>query len=186
MPQMADRRINNGNRGDNVSMYSPQSVLHAMNKFQTAVGAMENSVLVPCRLQDIPDPVTGDLYAAFKLLSRTKVDLLFGDEDSQNGPTSPKYSSRRPAWNYGGQQQQTSNTLAVPKIGGSADSSDSEDGDVKAVETAQEAQVALDPAMLKLHANLNQNLKNLYTILEQMTDAANRVTNLYLEEVEDH
>ena len=36
-----------------------------------------------------------------------------------------------------------------------------------------------------LFINFLQNLKNLYAILEQMTDAATRVTNLYLEEVED-
>jgi len=176
MPVM-ERRPTSPRHRDAAGMYSPQSVLHAMDRFRSAVGAMENSVLVPCRLQDIPDPVMGDLYAAYKLLSRTKVDLLYGDENSQqNGKISRRTSPIVPVAN---------GTSKAQENGSLNGRSDVKNGDDKDALRNGDEQVALDPTMLKLHANLNQNLKNLYAILDQMTDAANRVTNMYLKEVEN-
>lgn len=75
---MERRRVNN--HSDDSLKYSPQSILHAVEKFSSAVGSMEHNVLIPCRLQDVSDPNMGDLHAAYKLLTKTKMDILFGDD----------------------------------------------------------------------------------------------------------
>jgi hypothetical protein len=155
MPNLMERRNGNQRTREELGMYSPQSVLHAMDRFRSAVGSMENSVLVPCRLQDIPDPVMGDLYGAFKLLSRTKVDLLFGDENSQQ---SPLKLSRRPMMVH----PAANGNSNKPSENGSSNESYSPLDTGKDAEKEEKicadgnATVALDPAMLKLHANLNQ------------------------------
>ncbi|GAU89423.1 hypothetical protein RvY_01974 [Ramazzottius varieornatus] len=152
-------------------LYSPQSVLHAMDQFNHAVDTMEHNVLVPCRLQDIDDPVMGDLHAAYKLLARTKINLMYGDTVEVHRKTSrmqpPPVSPTA----------MTDSTMSLASDGSSETSDIGGDGD------SPSPTPTLDPTMVKLHQALNQNLRTLCGILEQMTEAANRVTNLYLNEV---
>ncbi|XP_055348694.1 uncharacterized protein LOC129595647 [Paramacrobiotus metropolitanus] len=175
-----------GSGVEELQQYSPQSVFYAMAKFNSAVADMEHNVLVPCRLQDVNDPMMGDLHAAYKLLAKTKVDLLFGDDSKKLSMRRPGKASRLGIVVENGEGSKTplqrslsmnsnpaSNASSLPETPLDQNSPPNNDPAVGNV----------DPTMMILHASLNQNLKNLYSILEQMTEAANRVTTLYLNEV---
>lgn len=100
--------------------FSNQSILNAMEKFVKTVNAMDETILVPCRLMDrkVGDstdtlPVeqknqhfhhvkktgkasvrdvlnTSDLLKLYNMLNMVKVDLLWGRQDAEEGSESPK------------------------------------------------------------------------------------------------
>ncbi|XP_055623846.1 uncharacterized protein LOC129767217 [Toxorhynchites rutilus septentrionalis] len=95
--------------------FSNQSILNAMEKFVKTVNAMDETILVPCRLMDrkvgdstdTTPPVepkphsyyskksskasvrdalnTSDLFRLYNMLNMVKVDLLWGRQDSEEG-----------------------------------------------------------------------------------------------------
>lgn len=98
--------------------FSNQSILNAMEKFVKTVNAMDETILVPCRLMDrkVGDstdtmPVeqkqhshhgkksgkasvrdvlnTSDLFKLYNMLNVVKVDLLWGRQDADEGAESP-------------------------------------------------------------------------------------------------
>lgn len=99
--------------------FSNQSILNAMEKFVKTVNAMDDTILVPCRLMDrkVGDatdtlPVepqkphshhakksgkasvrdvlnTSDLFKLYNMLNVVKVDLLWGRQDAEEGSDSP-------------------------------------------------------------------------------------------------
>lgn len=99
--------------------FSNQSILNAMEKFVKTVNAMDETILVPCRLMDrkVGDstdtmPVeqqkqhshhvkksgkasvrdilnTSDLFKLYNMLNVVKVDLLWGRQDAEEGSESP-------------------------------------------------------------------------------------------------
>ena len=125
-------------------LYSQQSVLHAMDQFNHAVDAMEHNVLVPCRLQDIDDPVTGDLHAAYKLLSRTKVNLMYGDTVEVHR----KNSNMQPVFPPVSSSAMTDSTMSLTSSGSSENDETPDD--------SPSHTPTLDPTMVKLHEALNQ------------------------------
>lgn len=102
--------------------FSNQSILNAMEKFVKTVNAMDETILVPCRLMDrkVGDstdtmPVeqqkqhshhvkksgkasvrdilnTSDLFKLYNMLNVVKVDLLWGRQDAEEGSESPMVS----------------------------------------------------------------------------------------------
>lgn len=103
--------------------FSNQSILNAMEKFVKTVNAMDETILVPCRLMDrkVGDstdtmPVeqqkqhshhvkksgkasvrdilnTSDLFKLYNMLNVVKVDLLWGRQDAEEGSESPMGST---------------------------------------------------------------------------------------------
>lgn len=97
--------------------FSNQSILNAMEKFVKTVNAMDETILVPCRLMDrkvgdstdivpaeqkqhshhskktgkacVRDVLhTSDLFKLYNMLNVVKVDLLWGRQDSEDGSES--------------------------------------------------------------------------------------------------
>lgn len=95
--------------------FSNQSILNAMEKFVKTVNAMDETILVPCRLMDrkvgdstdtipveqkqhshhvkktgkasVRDSLnTSDLFKLYNMLNVVKVDLLWGRQDSEDNP----------------------------------------------------------------------------------------------------
>ncbi|XP_055538933.1 uncharacterized protein LOC129726206 [Wyeomyia smithii] len=110
--------------------FSNQSILNAMEKFVKTVNAMEETILVPCRLMDrkvgdstdtmpveqkhhshhygkktgkasVRDALnTSDLFRLYNMLNMVKVDLLWGRQDSEETSETAEQSADKNAARY--------------------------------------------------------------------------------------
>ncbi|XP_039760370.1 mid1-interacting protein 1-B [Pararge aegeria] len=66
-------------RNDNTE-FSKQSVLNDMEKFVKTVNTMDETVLVPCRLMNLPQEGDDDPFSLFAMLNDLKTELLWAGE----------------------------------------------------------------------------------------------------------
>lgn len=123
--------------------FSNQSILNAMEKFVKTVNAMEETILVPCRLMDrkvgdstdtmpveqkqhsnhygkktgktsIRDALnTSDLFRLYNMLNMVKVDLLWGRQDSEE--TSETAAEQSADKNAARYKQKSASPAPVPQ-----------------------------------------------------------------------
>ncbi|XP_069987415.1 mid1-interacting protein 1A isoform X1 [Penaeus vannamei] len=124
------------NKHDELSDFSSQSILCAMDRFVKAVNNMNETVMVPCRLLDMEvenkkssDKVPvllrtgGNPYSFYSVLNSVKNDLIWGptsnDDDDNENSTSTTNNTR---W---------SDPVAVSSAASTTSSSSSSSGHVK-------------------------------------------------------
>lgn len=103
---------NHGRRRSNMSLDGQQSLLTVINRFVQAVDMMDDTVMIPCRLRDIPVesmsisnmheennnkavvpalPVSGDLYHFYAMLHAIRSEITAGppniNDEEQNDNT---------------------------------------------------------------------------------------------------
>ncbi|CAL1547206.1 unnamed protein product [Lymnaea stagnalis] len=154
---------NNGRRRTNPSIDGQQSLLTAINRFVQAVDLMDDTVMIPCRLRDIPVesipvpcieeennnkavipaiPVSGDLYHFYAMLHAIRSEITAGPLPNLND------------------EEQNDNT------------DDSVDGDDPIGENAR-----------KTAAAFRYHLRGLFGLLHQMTETAKFLSSRYEREV---
>ncbi|XP_018018650.1 myb-like protein A [Hyalella azteca] len=94
----------------NSNTFSSQSVLKTVQKFVTSVNAMNETVMVPCRLLDmdfsamkdktVPELLknSNDPYAVYCLLNTTKNDLMYGPSTEDDDEVTPQHDSTSDRW----------------------------------------------------------------------------------------
>lgn len=226
--------------------FSNQSILNAMEKFVKTVNAMDETILVPCRLMDrkvgdstdtlpveqqhkahtyhgkksgktsVRDALnTSDLFKLYNMLNVVKVDLLWGRQDADDVPESPKAST---AQNTDVQYKQKSSSPAPEQqpqnTSSSISSSASESGSSIKGHTRRPSTASMassnsgsilsdsesetsaeNDSGIESESNVDQDkstelakqfrthLLGLYRSLEQMTEAANYLTERYQSDV---
>lgn len=161
-----------------------------MEKFVRTVNAMDETILVPCRLMDMKvgdgvDPSAkpkkhpkntndilenADLFDVYNMLNSIKADLLWGQGQGAEEETSVKGHARRPS------------TASVASTGSSTISdSESEAGnenDSGIEEGAREKDRTEAVAQ-----NFRRHLQGLSRCIKQMTEAAQYVTSRYQQDI---
>ncbi|ROT74231.1 putative Mid1-interacting protein [Penaeus vannamei] len=155
------------NKHDELSDFSSQSILCAMDRFVKAVNNMNETVMVPCRLLDMEvenkkssDKVPvllrtgGNPYSFYSVLNSVKNDLIWGptsnDDDDNENSTSTTNNTR---WS-----------------------------DPVAVSSVEAEDMAPELTAAALTNNLRTHLLGLHTCLSNLTDTAAFITERYQEE----
>ncbi|KAG0729067.1 Mid1-interacting protein 1 [Chionoecetes opilio] len=119
------------NKTDELSDFSSQSILCAMDRFVKSVNHMNETVMVPCRLLDVsmesttkgPDKVPGMLrgnnknpYILYNVLNSIKNDLIWGptsndDDDNENHTAVPSPFVNNTRWSDSGPASTTTDNV---------------------------------------------------------------------------
>ncbi|XP_044256786.1 mid1-interacting protein 1-B [Tribolium madens] len=181
--------------------FSHQSILNLMEKFVKTVNAMDETILVPCRLMDLKvgdenDPTcpkkhnqkpkhgvqellnSADLFQIYNMLNSVKADLLWGQgQVSEEAPapvaTVVKGHVRRPS------------TVSVASTNSSASTiSDSEsDAGNENDSGIEESQECFGDRTEQVAQNFRRHLVGLTRSLKQMTEAAQYLTSRYQHDI---
>ena len=114
------------------SEFSQQSVVFAMERFSRAVANMDETVMVPCKLMDVPvgsdpnldaqvprrsramirDMQSADLHSLYTMLNSLKNELIWGSRSNTDNATAPSAvpSSNNSTINSSSSQQQRPNS----------------------------------------------------------------------------
>ncbi|XP_042210462.1 mid1-interacting protein 1-like isoform X2 [Homarus americanus] len=197
------------NKHDELSDFSSQSILCAMDRFVKAVNNMNETVMVPCRLLDVDVDLTktsqkvpslmregGNPYNFYTVLNSVKNDLIWGptsnDEDDNENNTVP--SSNNTRWSdpatvipstvqvKGHMRRQS--TLSTISMSSNTSDGESEGGcDVsEGGDSGVEGEEGSDVAASVMDS-LRSHLLGLHSCLNNLTDTATYITDRYQEEV---
>ncbi|CAK1544533.1 unnamed protein product [Leptosia nina] len=78
-------------RNDNTE-FSKESVLHDMEKFVKMVNTMDDTVLVPSRLMNLPQEGDDDPFSLFAMLNDLKTELLWAGAEPEEDRARPRVS----------------------------------------------------------------------------------------------
>ncbi|KAF2360497.1 Spot 14 family [Trinorchestia longiramus] len=90
--------------------FSSQSVLKTVQRFVSSVNAMNETVMVPCRLldmdvqsmknKDVPEILknSNDPYAVYSMLNATKNDLMYGPSTEDDDDITPSHDTTSDRW----------------------------------------------------------------------------------------
>jgi hypothetical protein len=157
-----------------------------MEKFVKTVNAMDETVLVPCRLMDLKvneapkddtgrrvrDPLASeDLFALYNMLNAAKVELLWGRDHGEEKTAPKKGHIRRPS---------TASTASTSSGGSLPSDTESEPG----VEASEDSGVeAEDEGAARTAADFRRHLTGLRRALAGLTAAASGLTQRYQADV---
>merc|ERR1712071_655435 len=178
---------------NSVSEFSQQSVVFAMERFSRAVANMDDTVMVPCKLMDVPvgsdpeldqrvprrsramirDMQSADLHSLYSMLNSLKNELIW---------TSPSTSTPSSTTST------TSTTSITPSQRTTAYSdSDSESGlDHESTEDSgveAEREPDGEESVEAMANQFRRHLLGLHQCLEHMADAAHYLTHRYQVEI---
>ncbi|XP_045625080.1 mid1-interacting protein 1A isoform X5 [Procambarus clarkii] len=199
------------NKHDELSDFSSQSILCAMDRFVKAVNNMNETVMVPCRLLDVDvDPVKashkvptilrggGNPYNFYTVLNSVKNDLIWGptsndDDDNENGTVSTPVtntarwsdtSSVVPSTGHVKGHMRRQSTLSMISMSSNTSDGESEGGcDVsEGGDSGVEGEEGSDVAT-NVMDSLRTHLMGLHSCLNHLTDMATYITDRYQEEV---
>lgn len=187
------------------ALFSNQSIMNVIEKFVKAVGEMEETILVPCRLMDlkvgdagdtvevdtkkhqkgkrsIRDMANTDLYNLYTTVNSVKRELLWGQSEdvSDQGMITVPSSTSVSSATKGHARRPSTASMTSTNSSNSISDTDSENGNENdsGIEDSQAADVSQEVA-----ANFRRHLHGLYRSLEQMTEAANYLTTRYQNDV---
>lgn len=197
------------NKTDELSDFSSQSILCAMDRFVKAVNHMNETVMVPCRLLDVnvdssnPEKVPSMMrgnnnpYSLYNVLNSLKNDLIWGptsndDDDNENGAVpSPFVNNTR--WSDSGPASTTTDnvkghfrrqsTLSTISMASSTSDGESEVGcdGSEGGDSGLEAEEGCEAN--NVMDSLRNHLVGLNVCLNSLTDTASYITDRYQDEV---
>ncbi|XP_069936376.1 mid1-interacting protein 1A isoform X2 [Cherax quadricarinatus] len=199
------------NKHDELSDFSSQSILCAMDRFVKAVNNMNETVMVPCRLLDVDvDHVKtsqkvptllrggGNPYNFYTVLNSVKNDLIWGptsndDDDSDNSTVSTpvtntaRWSDQSSTVSSTGHvkgHMRRQSTLSMISMSSNTSDGESEGGcDVsEGGDSGVEGEEGNDVAA-NVMDSLRTHLMGLHSCLSNLTDMATYITDRYQEEV---
>ncbi|XP_035825877.1 mid1-interacting protein 1A [Aplysia californica] len=155
---------NNNNKRSSIALDSQQSLLTAINRFVQAVDTMDDTVMIPCRLRDMPVDslpnvleennnnkavvpalgMNGDLYHFYAMLHAIRSEITAGPQNSN-------------------EEEQCDNASAC---------NDENSNDDPINESAR-----------KTAASFRYHLRGLFGLLHQMTETAKYLSTRYEKEV---
>ncbi|CAK1601772.1 unnamed protein product [Parnassius mnemosyne] len=141
-------------RNDNTE-FSKQSILNDMEKFVKMVNTMDETVLVPSRLMNLPQEGDDDPFSLFAMLNDLKTELLWAGDVEDHGDRARRVSD-----------------LSDTESDASSAAGDS------GIEGEDERESAARAA-----ASCRRHLQGLRHSLRQLTAAAAHLTRSYQEEV---
>jgi len=172
--------------------FSKDSILNAMEKFVKTVNAMDDTVLVPCRLMDLKlsdgeeksaasgrrrDPLASeDLFALFNMLNAAKMELLWGrdlGEERKESPPTKKGHVRRPS---------TASTASTSSGTSLPSDTESEAGVEGSEDSGVEAEECEDVGA-RTATDFKRHLMGLRRALAGLTEAASSLTQRYQADV---
>uniref|UniRef100_T1J4R9 Mid1-interacting protein 1 n=1 Tax=Strigamia maritima TaxID=126957 RepID=T1J4R9_STRMM len=177
----------NGSRDHEPSEFSQQSILSAMDRFVQAVNNMDDTIMVPSRLLDMPYESDGtstgettvvpravmntDLYSFYNMLNSIKTELIWG---AANGsPAGPKASAS--TTNGKKAQARRASTISLHSCSDSDMESESS--------TEFDSGLEFDEQSVRIANAFRQHLSGLFHSLHQLTESANYLTSRYQEVV---
>ncbi|XP_071539148.1 mid1-interacting protein 1A isoform X1 [Panulirus ornatus] len=196
-------------KNDELSDFSSQSILCAMDRFVKAVNNMNETVMVPCRLLDVdvdtaktsqkvPLLMRGGAnpYNFYTALNSVKNDLIWGptsndeEESESNSPPSLLSNSARwsdpasvtPNTNHVKGHMRRQSTLSSISITSSTSDGESEGG-CDMSEGGDSGVEGEDGSEMSMMDTLRTHLIGLHTCLNNLTDTATYITDRYQEEV---
>ncbi|KAK8387939.1 hypothetical protein O3P69_020087 [Scylla paramamosain] len=199
------------NKTDELSDFSSQSILCAMDRFVKAVNHMNETVMVPCRLLDVnvdstknpsnvPTMLRGNNkpYSLYNVLNSIKNDLIWGptsndDDDNENSSvTSPFINNTR--WSDSGPASTTADNVkghfrrqsTLSNISMASSTSDGESEGCFEGSEGGDSGLEGDEggeAVNNVMDSLRNHLIGLHLCLNSLTDTASYITDRYQDEV---
>lgn len=160
-----------------------------MEKFVKTVNAMEETVLVPCRLMDLKVTETTeetrhrgrdslaneDLFTLYNMLNASKMELLWGrDRGEEKPPVVKKGHIRRPS---------TASTASTSSGASLPSDTESEAGVEGSEDSGLEGEDCEAVGAERTAENFRRHLAGLRRALAGLTDAANTITQRYQADV---
>lgn len=209
-PSEADDSSVRMNKTDELSDFSSQSILCAMDRFVKAVNNMNETVMVPCRLLDVsvdttkpphklPSMLKGSTnpYSLYNVLNSVKNDLIWGptsndDDENENNSSvsSPFVNNTR--WSDSGPASTTSDhvkghfrrqsTLSTISMASSTSDGESE-GCCDGSEGGDSGLEGEEGEANNVMDALRSHLMGLHLCLNNLTDTASYITDRYQDEV---
>ena len=194
---------------NSVSEFSQQSVVFAMERFARAVANMDETVMVPCKLMDVPvgsdpeldqrvprrsramirDMQAADLHSLYSMLNNLKSELIWGPK-TENGTSANTVTNGN-----NGQNLRSTNMVRRPSVNSMASissgttysDSDSESGlDHESTEDSgveAEREPDGEESVEQMANQFRRHLLGLHQCLEHMADAAHYLTHRYQVEI---
>lgn len=200
------------NKTDELSDFSSQSILCAMDRFVKAVNHMNETVMVPCRLLDVnvdstknpssvPTMLRGNNkpYSLYNVLNSIKNDLIWGptsndDDDNENHSSvaSPFINNTR--WSDSGPASTTADNVkghfrrqsTLSNISMASSTSDGESEGCFEGSEGGDSGLEGDEggeAVNNVMDSLRSHLIGLHLCLNSLTDTASYITDRYQDEV---
>jgi len=194
---------------NSVSEFSQQSVVFAMERFARAVANMDETVMVPCKLMDVPvgsdpeldqrvprrsramirDMQAADLHSLYSMLNNLKSELIWGPKTENGTPANTVTNGNN------GQNLRSTNMVRRPSVNSMASissgttysDSDSESGlDHESTEDSgveAEREPDGEESVEQMANQFRRHLLGLHQCLEHMADAAHYLTHRYQVEI---
>jgi len=184
--------------------FSHHSILNTMEKFVKTVNAMDETILVPCRLMDLKvgdeqDPTVpkhkskqvagllnaADLFDVYNMLNSIKADLLWGQGQ---GPEEPAEVVEKPAVvaattvTVKGHARRPS-TVSVSSTNSASSISDSESDLGNENDSGIEESPQVADRTKQVAQNVRRHLHGLTKSLRQLTEAAQYLTTRYQHDI---
>ncbi|KAA0202213.1 hypothetical protein HAZT_HAZT003591 [Hyalella azteca] len=193
----------------NSNTFSSQSVLKTVQKFVTSVNAMNETVMVPCRLLDmdfsamkdktVPELLknSNDPYAVYCLLNTTKNDLMYGPSTEDDDEVTPQHdstsdrcrNSHAPNKSAPARRQSTLSMISVASSSSECSSecdlaeTSTESAEDASAGLGSEVQSSAPETVIQVSAQLRDHLIGLQNCLTQLSETANFISDCYQEEL---